>query len=370
VFLVTGSDAAGIAAKASALAKKAAGPNPDAFSLDVICPREDRSTAETLGDLVTSVLSPSFLGGRKTVWLQDFNAFASEGAKTAKTAEAAAFTRLCELIKAGIPEDIVLILSGPGVDKRRKLYKTCTAAGQVVWCAKPDVKDRNWQGGMKALVLEAARGKGFKLPDNVCGYLVDIIGTDTLRIDAELEKLICYCGGVDQSVSLADARQVCQGDGEVVSWTLQDALGKRNLAESLEQIDLLLRSEKNPDGAIIGLVLQLAGRFRQMLQVKIYMQKHGLRSSRQIQDAMSSLSGESKALSLSQGFEFVTFHPYRVFLLAEQAGRFSGPELVDSITWFKDANLACVSSGVASRVILEQLVVKLVGARPAGVPRR
>ncbi len=366
VFLITGTDQAIIATTAEKLVREVAGENPDPFSLDVIREREGASTAEVVCELLNSLASPSFLGGRKTVWLQTVSAFEAEGAKTSKTAEAKAFAKLCEVIQAGLPEDMLLVMSGSGVDQRKRLYKVCKELGNVTVCNKPEVRNRNWQAEMGRLVQEAARAKGMRLRPDVTAYLVEVLGTDTLRIDPELEKLCCYCGGPEAQVTLADAQEICLGSGEAMSWSFSDALGHRQLDEAMRLLDVLLRQEKEPEGAVLGLLLQTAGRFRQLLQLRVFMQEKNLRSPGQVMSAVEGLSKEAKETAVASGFECISFHPYRVKMLAEQAVKFSGPELVRSIGLHRDANRACVGSNVSNRVIMEQLIIKLLGTGSGG----
>ncbi len=361
VFFITGTDEAMISTQAAKLVRTFNGDDPDPFALDVIREQDNTPTTATINQVVRSVLSPSFLPGIKTVWLQNCKSFAAEGTKTSTTPDAVAFRELCKVINDDIPKDIVLILSGPGADQRKALARTVKAKGKLIICNKPEVKDRNWEGEMRQLVKARAKDKNITLPDRVCDYLVGILGTDTARIDSELEKLICYCGGPDQKITLADAQEVCVGQGEAVSWTLRDALGNRDLAEALRLVDVLVRQGKDPDQITHGLLAQVANYFRQLLQVRVFMQAHRLRTPRQIQNTLEQMEPEAQEECQKEGFEFVTFHPYRVQIIAEQALKYSGRELIAAIRFLRDAYWKCVSSSVANRVVLEETIVRLMG---------
>ena len=121
VFLVSGTDEATICAETEKLVRQYAGADPDAFSLDIVREQDGVATSEILNQVVRSVQSPPFLGGRKTVWLQDFSGFALEGAKNSSGPEGAAFRALCDIINNGVPDDIVLIMNGLGADQRKGL---------------------------------------------------------------------------------------------------------------------------------------------------------------------------------------------------------------------------------------------------------
>ena len=213
---------------------------------------------------------------------------------------------------------------------------------------------------MAGVVDGMANEKGMTLPRDVRDYLVEIIGTDTGRIDQELEKLMAYCGGPDQAVTLAAAREICQGHGEAISWTLLDSVGNRDAREALRVADVLLRQEKDPDTAVLGIVLQMAGRIRQLLRVKILMQKRALRTPEALHDCVAGLSQDAKQALYAEGYDFVFSHPYRSKILAGQAATYSGAELVQAMLTLRDANWRCVSATVTKRVILEDVLLTLM----------
>jgi len=249
----------------------------------------------------------------------------------------------------------------PSVDQRRGLFRACKAKGRVIVCAKPDIGSRSWESDMVSLVRLRAADKGVELADDVCSFLVEIIGTDTGRVDGELEKLICYCGGPDQAITAEAVQEVCVGQGEAVSWALSNALGRRDLSETLHVVDVLVRQGKDPERSSRSLLMQTVSFFRQLLQVRILMQMHRLRSAQQVQWAVEQMSEEERASCQEDGLEFVTFHPYRIRSLAQQGLHYNGRELAQSICHLRDAYWKCVSSQVSDRVVLEETLIRLVG---------
>jgi len=313
------------------------------------------------------VLSPPFLGGRKTVWLQGFGSFGAEGTATSKSADAQAFRRLAEVIRKGVPADVFLVLSGPGIDSRKALHQACQEAGEVVLCQKPDVRNWRWREAMAEVVRSRAEAKKVTLSEEVCAYLVEVLGTDTGRVDTELEKLICYCGGTGEPLTLAAAEEICRGDGETASWAIRDVVGTRDLDQVLALVDKLLRPEKDPDSAVLGLLAQIAAHLRQLLQVRVFMQERRLRRSDDVSGALRGLGQEELAACRARGLEFVDFHTYRNLQLGRQATNYSGPELVRGIVAARDTYWRCVSSEVAKRALLEEFLMRLV-PRPAATP--
>jgi len=365
LYLITGSDKNLIATKTDALIAQVAGKDADAFSLDIIRSQEGITPQEIISKLIRSVLSPPFMGGNKTVCLHCFDAFSAEGTKTSKSANAIAFRDLCRVIDKGISSDIVLILSGADVDKRKGIYKSCKKAkAEIILCQRPKISDRNWRGDMLAILQQKAVEKGMRLGNDICNYLVSLMGTDTGRIDGELEKLICYCGGIDAQIRIEDAREICQGDGESISWSLAAAMGERNLVTTLQHLDVLLKQAKDAEGSVIGLLIQLANHFRHMLQLKILMQQRGLKGDRQVQNFLENISDADKNENLANGLDVVTFNPYRAKMLVSQINKYSGAELVEAMIKFRDAYWKCVSSAVSNRLIIEDLLFSVVQQQP------
>lgn len=361
IHLITGTDAARIAERSRALVSELAGDNPDVFALDVIQEGDEVAPPAALGLLVQAVLTPPFLGGAKTVWLKNFSAFKEEKKAGTSGPLGVAFDRLVGVLEKGLGDDIALVMSGSDVDKRHRLYKLCEKTGRVELLDKPDMKQKNWQAEMGRVLRESAEAKGLKLSPPAVEHLISVIGTETAAVDSQLEKLRCYLGD-GQTVTGDVAQLMCQGDGETVFWALGDAVGKRNLIRALGEIDTVLSLEKSPDGAVLGLVWQLSGLFRQMLQAKILLavMKVGVpQLSRRLQD----LSDEHKVEYALRGLEIVGMHPYRCQMLAEQAENYTGDELIDAVTGIRDVHWHCVTSGGDKRIALESMLAR-VCARP------
>lgn len=369
VFLVTGDDPAMIAAETAKVIRRVAGDNPDPFCLDILREREGVALADLVRQAVRAVLSPPFLGGHKTVWLKEFSGFGADSASaTPKTPEAAALRELAAQIVKGLPADIVLVMDGPGADLEKPLAKACAARGKVIACDRPKLRNRDWRSEMRGLIERRAADKGASLPAEVVDYLTDVIGTDTGRIEGELEKLICYAGGPGQPISREAAEQLCVGQGEELPWALTNALGRRDVGEALRTIRVLLEEGRDDGQGARALLGQMARFYRELLQMKVFMAERGLRSPQAVVGALQRLSSEEKERYREEGLGVVTGNAFRGRPLAEQAGAYSGPELIAALRGLRDAYLRCVTSGVPERVALEDMVIRT--AAPAAPPRR
>lgn len=364
VFLVTGNDPALVAAETARVVREAAGIDPDPFALEVVREADGSAPEEVLRQVARAVQTPPFLGGRKTVWLRDFSGFAADSAAAkTKTAEAAALRDLAELIEKGISAEVVLVMDGPGVDQRKPLAKACQARGRVIVCERPNLRQRQWRDDMSAVIRRRADERGVSLAAEVVEYLTDCLGTDTARVESELEKLICYAGGPDQAITREAAEALCQGQAEELPWALTNALGRRDLPEALRVIGVLLQQDSRDDGAVARSLLGQMGRFfRELLEAKVFMAERRLRSPQAMVNALLGLTPEEKARCLAAGLTIVDGSPYRGRPLAEQAGLYSGPELVAALRGLRDAFLRCVTAGVPERVALEEIVMRTTAA--------
>lgn len=362
VFLLSGNDSTLIHAEANKLLKAVAGDNPDPFALEIFQEGDAGPTATMLHSMLRSLKSPPFLGAHKTVWLKHFTGFAAEGEKKGGDSVGAPLRELAELINSGIGQDIVLLMDGVGIDRRRALAKACEARGELRLYNQPDRKKTGWERSMMAYIQQAAADKGLQLRENVCSFLVDVVGTDTSRIDAELEKLICYCGGTDRAVTMADAAAVCTGQAEEMTWVLGNALGGRNLVKVLQVVNTLLGQEKDDDRAARSLIINAANYFRESLRIRIFMTERRLRGGATLKRHLENMNSEEKNALVAEGMSFANYHPYRAQILADESGRYAPAEMIDAIRVLRDALWQCMSSATAARVSLENALIRIVGS--------
>lgn len=360
IILISGTDAARIGESAARRVSELTQGSDDAFGLDVVRQGETSDIPSTLRELISTLRSPAFLAEGKVVWLRDFGGFDKEGAKTAKTTEAVAFRELCDTLEKRLPPSTTVVLSGPGIDRRKRLYNLCDQQGEVILLNKPDVTDRNWESEMSAAVRQAAAERNVRLPAEVVAFFVKALGARTDRIATEMDKLIAYCGGPDQPITEQDAWEICTVEGEQTPWALLDALGERNLPKAFNAVDFFLEREKNPDSSCLRYVLQIGRSTLDWLRIRLFMAVHRLRDPRAMQGFLEKAGPDAKQQAQAEGYDFVGKHPYRVRMMAQQAQRYSGQELVEAVIRCRDANVQCVYSGTNPRLVLETLIRDIV----------
>ena len=362
LYLITGNDSAQISSEATRIFNSIVGENADQFSYDKFNEADTGPTPELLYQLIDSLQSPSFLGGTKTVWLRHFSGFDAEGSKSSQLAKP--LEALANLLKPGLSQDFIFIADGPGIDKRRGLFKAFNTNGVVTILNKPDMSDsRNWEANMRDCILKAAEQKQLKLAMNAVDYLVDTLGTDTARIEPELEKLICFRGGTEGQATLEELEQICFGKGEEMSWALSDMLGQRNIHEAVRVIDVLIAQNKNDEQYARSMLYSAVRFFQQAIRIKVFMAENKIKTPVALKSFISAMTNEQKEKYTSEGMDFVVFHPYRVQMLAAQTDRYTPHEAIEALKTLRDVFWQTMSSAISPRVALENALFTIIGTR-------
>lgn len=357
VHCITGNDINRIHDEAKRLVRKLVGDDPDDFALEVYRQSDDRAPEETLGDAIGAILTPSFLGGTKTVWLQHFDRFDADAGKAGiKRREPLSilFGKLADCIADSFPDDVVLVLDGPGLPKRSALYKACAEHGSLQEYDKPDLKARGWQQRMGGILREEAETRGITLTRPIIDYLIEVVGVDTGRAGQELEKILCFAG---ERPTLGQVQEICVGNREAVYYALTNALGDRSLDGAFRAASRLLDNSKTPESAVIGLARQAAGFFRTLLDVKVLMFHWKVRPEG-LEARVKRCTDQEKAQF--EGNAIFDMNPYRAKMLAKQAANYSGPEIQAAIHSLAEADPRLVASGISRRLILENLIIAIV----------
>ncbi|GAB4405252.1 MAG: DNA polymerase III subunit delta [Anaerolineales bacterium] len=126
----------------------------------------------------------------------------------------------------------------------------------------PNPRSRDGQGELAAWIRTRAKAKGARIDAQAVDALLDLIGNDLRLLDSELEKLAAYCG--ENSITLADVRQLVPLAREAVVWDLIDAIAQKRLGPALDTLRRLL-NEGEPALRIFGLMVS---EYRLLLQAR------------------------------------------------------------------------------------------------------
>ncbi|OVE78212.1 hypothetical protein BVX99_00450 [bacterium F16] len=358
LLLFSGTDSGSIQDAAKKAMDALVGPEPDEFSCDIIREDTDNGAEAVLKRLLESVQTPSFLGGDKTIHLQSFSSFSDEPAKSIKNPSGVAklLRQLTDVIDNDFPGDVNLVLSGCGVDPKKALFKTCGKVGAVEVFKKPELSSWKWREEVMQLMRRRAQDKGLNLTTTTLEYLTDVIGTNTDRLDMELEKIFCYAGA---SPTLQQVQVICKGNREAYFFAFTNALGDRNLNKTMEALNQTMTNTKEADGECIRLVRMSAKHFRKLLDTRIAMHVLKANSGSALKSAVRNISAATQ--ERLAGNSVLSASDWQVGNLGDQAARFTGEELRNAIRQLARIDRTNVSSSLSNRLVLETAILQIIG---------
>ena len=177
---------------------------------------------------------------------------------------------------------------------------------------------------------------------------------------SELDKLICYVGK-NNSITLADCKAICSRTPEAMSWDFANRLIERDVPSALAIVgDLMeqLRSQRGGGNQELAILSSATRSFQEMVKVKTAAAELN----------MPKRVGKSFFYSLDPGLKekypdniLLSVHPFRAYMMCENSLSFTDRDLAGALEAILDANRRLVSGGGDSRIILEQLVLKIAG---------
>lgn len=126
-------------------------------------------------------------------------------------------------------ETTVLAVSAEKMAKNTRFYKAVARLGSsaVIDCAPP----KNYE--LPRLVRSMAPTHGVTITERAASLLVELVGTDTVHLDAEIQKLALAHKGSDP-INENEVRSLVSRSSEVKWWDFVNAMSERNLKKSLD----------------------------------------------------------------------------------------------------------------------------------------
>lgn len=350
-----GSDEAQVKEAALRLSEKLA--PDDEFGLEVVNGSADNAehACRIVGETVEAIQTLPFFGGEKVVWLQGANFFGDNQTGKAESV-LGAVESLVELLEAGLPPDVQLIISASEIDKRRSFYKKIQKLGEVAIFDKVDTSKAGWETEVMAWVRKRAEGLGIEFAGDALERFVLMVGADTRVLDGELEKLSLFVG--ERAVTAEDVSRLVAASHLGIVFEIGDAIARKNLPKTLDLIDRQLRRGENAIGILLAAIVP---RVRQLLYARDLMERHGLRASGrfpQFQKSVDALPRSETAHLPRKKDGGISAYP--LFLAAQVAGRFRSDELREALEACLEANERLVTTQLDPQLVLSQLVTKIL----------
>jgi DNA polymerase III subunit delta len=366
LHLVYGEDEYLVSTNAKDLVDRLCPKADQAFGLEIVEARVDlvADAIAAIGRCLDGLRTLGFLGGRKVVWLRDAT-FLGSGVIGESADVKARLDDLVKLIKSGLPQGQILVISASKVDGRSAFFKACQSAGNVTKFELPD-KSYQLEQQARGTAGDAFRKIGLNIGPDALEDFLDKTGTDTRQIVQEVEKLSVYLGD-RKNVQVADVHAIVSPSREAISWDLADAVGNRDLAGTLKVLRQLLFQGENE----VALIISLENRFRDLLLYREAMDRKWLSVSGQEPwlKVEWRQSPEVDAFASALAKDPRTANIYRAGKLVAQAKLYSRQELIRCQALTLSAHETIVSSTSAKDLMLEFLLIKLLGAARAASGR-
>lgn len=369
LFLISGNDEFCVKEKSGELLREICGDPPEENpDLEIVRGDDEADKPyEPLDRFVAAISTPPFLSPTKIVWLKHYAHFQSGKEKSkADPAKDARLEAIADFVKAGFPDDLTLIIDGPGLDRRKTFTKVCEKAAQISggalhWLDKADARrgDKTYAANLQRRVREMAADAGKRIAPDAAAFIAETIGSDSGRLRSEMDKLCAYAGDA-KSIALSDCIEICSRTSETVSWEFSSALAERNLSKAMSLIPSLLEhleQERGGSGRVeMAVVGAVASEFEKLLSVKRAASRVGIPKSANA-DYFYNLFASRKDDEDKAG-GFFSLHPFRAYKMWENSSRFKDADLASAFEAIFEANLAIVTGG-DPKMTLEQMAIKV-----------
>jgi len=360
IYFVTGSDEAGVKKAASALAQKLA-PGADAFGLETIDGAVDTvdASATAAHEAVQALLTLPFLGGTKLVWLKSASFLADSIAGRSETV-VAAVEKLCDVLKAGLPEGVTFIVSAPQADKRRTAYKTLLKISETIVHDMPDLGFRAGEEEIVEWTTSRVHARDLQLSAEAVETLAARVGLDSGQLENELEKLETAFGKA-HSITVDDVRLLVPQTREGGIFDLSDAVARRNLPLALDTLAQLFKQGEKGVGILLAAIIPTV---RNLLLVKDLLVRHKLPPPAQAHFFAGTLKRlPEQALSHLPRKKDGTLNAYPLGIAAINASHYTLPELEAGFAACADANQQLLSGAMTDDVIIARLLIGLMARK-------
>ena len=224
-------------------------------------------------------------------------------------------------------ETTVLCLIASGLAKNTRLYKAVAKLGAnaIIDCTPPKLRELPTQ------VRAMATAHGAVITESAASLLVDLVGDNTVALDAELQKLALAHRGSDP-INDNEVASMVSRTSEVKPWEFVDAFSERNLEKCLK---LRTRMESTTPYALLAMCVT---RVRELVAARSF--------------------GERGQIGELAGYLGVP--DWRVKNHARWARAFSADELRAALVSARDAERA-MKSGADPETAFQDWYLKVIG---------
>jgi len=270
--------------------------------------------------------------------------------------------RLERILTGGMPEGNHLLLTAETVDRRKRLFKTISAAGRVLSFSKVKGEARQQQA-VQEMAAEILAKRGKRLSSGAWSALGQKTGFSIRESLSAIEKLITYAGEKTQ-IEAADVEAVVGRTREDTVFELNGALVGRNLTLAVRTLHELLDQGLHP----LMIMTMITKEIRFLFQAKLLIASGRLgsfspeldygRFQKAVYPAVRKLAGDGE-----DSIALVSQHPFVVYQALKNAGLFTRAELAGYLELLVRTDLALKTTGKDPRLLLERFLLAVCGSR-------
>ena len=367
-FAVVGSDEGAVKKRAYELAKELVPKDAGDFGVDLLDGAVENAdqAVSRVHETVQAIQTLPFFGTEKLVWLKNVN-FLGDSMVGRSTHVQAALEQLRELLSDALPSDVIVLLSATDVDKRRSFYKAISKLGRFEQFDRIDTSKSGWEEAVEGLAQHMASERGLRFQPEALEVFARLAGADSRQLENEIEKIDLFLGGDStassrasepREISLEVVRRLVAKTATGVVWELSNAIARRSLGEALDLLQQLLFQGETAVGILFAAIIPT---MRNLLATKELCKIHGLRRPQAPFQfgAMINRLPES-ALAFLPKKKDGSVNAYALGLVACEIHRFSSEELRQGLKDCLTANIRLVSTQLEPKLILSDLLVKLL----------
>jgi DNA polymerase III subunit delta len=275
--------------------------------------------------------------------------------------------RLERTLTGGMPEGNHLILTAETADRRKKLFKTVSAAGRILSFAKikgeGQQKDRARQQAVQETAAGALERQGKRLSSGAWTALGQKTGFDLRESLGAIEKLITY-SGQKTVIEATDVEAVVGRTKEESVFDLTGAIAERDLTAALRSVKELLDQGAPP----LMIFSMITREIRLLFQAKLLIDSGRLglfkanidygRFQKAVIPAIKQLTADGE-----EPIAIASQHPFVIYQALKNAERFTRRELTVYLELLVRTDLALKSTGRDPRLLLESFLITLCGSR-------
>ncbi len=360
-FLVSGNDEFAIKSRAREHVSSLCGEDFESCAdLEIIRGDSDQlSVAEVVGQFFVALATPPFLSAQKVIWLCHFTGFDALNAAADKEM-ARLQAQILAFFKQDLPPEIAVVIDGPGLDLRTSLAKAFKNVPGAVcdFYKKAELADKDYSRNQAERITALAKQQKKQIADDAMEFLISAVGSDFGRLQKEIEKLATYLGD-EKLITLQVCRNICSRTPEALGWEFARALTEGDRVTALKLADISIREMRNLRGGgnnvELSLIFQAIRGFKDILDTRLAMDELGLTTVSR--NYFYNVPEELKAQFPNN--MLLKIHPFRAYKLVESAMIFPEKKLAQAYKALLEANRRMVSGGGDSRMILEDLIVKV-----------